>query len=157
MRRPCIGQYGVAGYTSLGSCKRGRGLHQLDELTTKYFQAYSHLARMNIRSLERALALRRMVIAKMQTPPDEAGYAERLNIFEAKGLEVGQEADAARRLINAIIEDVTTDSDNAAAHGILIVNSVMGVNLGQKKGPKAPASTWRFLLKHSIQFCAVSA
>lgn len=88
--------------------------HQLDELTTKYFQAYSHLARMNIRSLERALALRRMVIAKMQTPPDEAGYAERLNIFEAKGLEVGQEADAARRLINAIIEDVTTDSDNAA-------------------------------------------
>jgi class 3 adenylate cyclase len=55
-----------------------------------------------------------MVIAKMQTPPDEAGYAERFRIFEAKGLEVEQEAAAARKLIIAIIEDVTTPSDNAA-------------------------------------------
>jgi class 3 adenylate cyclase len=92
----------------------GRIAHQLDELTTKYFQAYGHLARMNIRSLERALALRRMVIAKMQEPPDEVGYADRLRTFEAKGREVEQEAEAARKLIIAIIEDVTTDSDNAA-------------------------------------------
>src|SRR5215813_10408016 len=60
----------------------------LDELTTKYVPAYGHLARTNVRSLERALALRRMVIAKMQTPPDEAGYAARLKIFEQKGSEV---------------------------------------------------------------------
>ena len=45
--------------------------HLLDELTDRYIPAYGHLARANIRSLERALALRRMVIAKMQTPPDE--------------------------------------------------------------------------------------
>jgi adenylate cyclase len=88
--------------------------HLLDELTTRYIPAYGNLAQMNVHSLERALALRRMVIAKMQAPPDEAGYAERFRIFEAKGLEVEQEAAAARKLIIAIIEDVTTPSDNAA-------------------------------------------
>jgi adenylate cyclase len=85
----------------------------LDELTSKYVQAYGHLARMNVRSLEQALALRQMAIAKMQTPPDEAAYAERKRAYEAKGLEVGREADGARFLINAIIADTTTESDNA--------------------------------------------
>jgi len=60
--------------------------HQLDELSTKYVEAYAHLARMNIRSLEGSLAIRRMVIRKnTQTPPDEAGSAERLKVFEATG------------------------------------------------------------------------
>ncbi len=49
--------------------------HLLDELTNRYIPAYGNLARANIRSLERGLALRRMVIAKMQNPPDEAAYA----------------------------------------------------------------------------------
>jgi nitrogen fixation/metabolism regulation signal transduction histidine kinase len=92
----------------------GRVGHLLDELTTRYIPAYSHLAQMNIHSLERAIALRRMVIAKMQTPPDEAVYADQLRIFEAKSPEVEQEAAAARKLINAIIDDVSTPSDNAA-------------------------------------------
>ncbi|MBR1209289.1 adenylate/guanylate cyclase domain-containing protein [Bradyrhizobium sp. JYMT SZCCT0180] len=87
--------------------------HQLDELSTKYVEAYGHLARMNVRSLEQALALRRMVIARMQTPPDEAGLAERQKIYEAKGQEIDEEAKAARKLINAIIEDTSTASDNA--------------------------------------------
>jgi len=101
--------------TSVLSMVIARGVgHLLDELTTRYIPAYGNLARMNVRSLERALALRWMVIAKMQAPPDEAGYAERFRIFEAKGLEVEQEAAAARKLIIAIIEDVTTPSDNAA-------------------------------------------
>ncbi len=87
--------------------------HQLDELTTKYVEAYGHLARMNIRSLEQALALRRMVIAKMQSPPDIPGFAERQTVYETKGLEIHQEAQAARALINAIIDDLSTPSDNA--------------------------------------------
>jgi len=87
--------------------------YQLDELTSKYVQAYAHLARMNIRSLEQALALRRMVIAKMQSPPEEAVFAERQKTYEAKGLEMGEEAEAARTLINAIIDDLSTESDNA--------------------------------------------
>ena len=55
--------------------------HLLDELTARYIPAYGHLARSNVRSLERALAMRRMVIDKMQTPPDEEGFAARLKIF----------------------------------------------------------------------------
>ena len=88
--------------------------HLLDEQTNKYIPAYGHLARANIRSLERAVALRRMVIAKLQSPPDEIGYAERLKIFDQKGPEIEQEAEAARKLIVAIINDVSTPSDNAA-------------------------------------------
>ena len=91
----------------------GKVGHLLDGLTTKYIPAYGDLARTNIRSLERALALRRMVIAKMQTPPDQVGYAASSKVFEEKGLQVEQEAEAARKLINALIEDVSTPSDRA--------------------------------------------
>jgi class 3 adenylate cyclase len=88
--------------------------HLLDELTNRYIPAYGDLARANVRSLERALAMRRMVIAKMQTPPDEEGYAARLRNYRDSDLLVVQEAEAARKLINAIIEDESTPSDNAA-------------------------------------------
>lgn len=87
--------------------------HQLDELSGKYVEAYGHLARMNVRSLEQALALRRMVIAKMQSPPDDVAFAERRKVYEAKGHEIDLEAEAARALINSIIEDTSTASDNA--------------------------------------------
>jgi adenylate cyclase len=88
--------------------------HLLDELTNRYIPAYGHLARANVRSLERALALRRMVIARMQAPPDDQAYAARLQEFQAKDEEVKKEADAARQLINAIIDDTSTPSDNTA-------------------------------------------
>jgi len=87
--------------------------HLLDELTNRYIPAYGNLARANIRSLERGLTLRRMVIAKMQNPPDEAVYADRLKTFEALNGEIDREADAARQHILAIIADVSTPSDNA--------------------------------------------
>ena len=86
----------------------------LNELTTKYVTAYGHLARTNIRSLERGLALRRMVIAKMQSPPDESGYATRLKIFEQTGREAEKEAEEARKLIAKIIADPNTPSDDIA-------------------------------------------
>src|ERR1700748_364036 len=38
------------------------------ELASSYMPAYGNLARANVRSLERALALRRMVIEKLQSP-----------------------------------------------------------------------------------------
>ena len=87
--------------------------HQLDEFSSKYVEAYGHLARMNIRSLEQALALRRIVIGRMQSPPDMAFSADQRKIYETKGQEIEQEAQAARALINAIIDDVSTESDNA--------------------------------------------
>lgn len=91
----------------------GRVAIYLDELTSKYVQAYGHLARMNVRALEQALALRQMAIAKIQITPDDTSYAERKQVYEAKGLEVGREADGARSLINAILANTATESDNA--------------------------------------------
>ena len=88
--------------------------HLLDELTGRYFPANAHLTRINILSLERALGLRRMVIPKMQDPPDEIGYKVRKQLYDAKDAEVDSEAQAARKLINATIEDTSTPSDNAA-------------------------------------------
>src|ERR1700719_317719 len=92
----------------------GRVGHLLDELTARYIPANVHLTRANILSLERALALRRMVIAKMQEPPDETGYKPQKQLYDAKDAEVDSEAQAARKLINAIIDDTSTPSDNAA-------------------------------------------
>ncbi|RZM99485.1 adenylate/guanylate cyclase domain-containing protein [Bradyrhizobium genosp. SA-3] len=86
----------------------------LDELTNRYIPAYGHLARANIRSLERALALRRMVMTKMQSPSDEEAYAARVREFEQADRRIEEEAESARTLINAIINDPRTPSDNAA-------------------------------------------
>lgn len=86
----------------------------LDELTNRYIPGYSHLARANIRSLERALALRQMVMTRMGSPSDEEGYAARLRDFEGLDRKFEEEAETARKLINAIIDDPRTYSDNAA-------------------------------------------
>jgi class 3 adenylate cyclase len=88
--------------------------HLLDELATKYIPAYGDLARANVKSLERAMAIRRMVIARLQTPPDEQVYASQLKIYREKGPEIEGETDSARKLINSIIDDPSTPSDNAA-------------------------------------------
>jgi adenylate cyclase len=77
--------------------------HRLQELTNSYIPAYGNLARTNIRSLERALALRRMVIEKIQSPSSEK-IADIRNEFDAKGVEVEREAQAARALIHDLIE-----------------------------------------------------
>ena len=105
----------------------GRVGHLLDELTARYIPVNAHLTRTNILSLERALALRRMVIAKMQEPPDEVGYKLRKQLYEEKDAEVDSEAQAARGLINAIIDDTSTPSDNAALARIETrIESVVG-------------------------------
>jgi adenylate cyclase len=88
--------------------------HLLSELTNKYVPAYGDLARTHVRSLEGALALRQMVIAKMQTPPDDVAFAQRMQIYRTKDAEVTEEAEAARKLIGSIIEDTSTPSDNVA-------------------------------------------
>jgi class 3 adenylate cyclase len=92
----------------------GRVGHLLDELTARYIPANAHLTRIHILSLERALGLRRMVIAKMQEPPDEVGYKARKQLYDAKDAEIDSETEAARKQLNAIIDDTSTPSDNAA-------------------------------------------
>src|ERR1700760_1143428 len=88
--------------------------HLLDELSNRYIPAYGNLARSDIRSVERALALRQMIISKMQNPPDEAGFAEHLKTFQALDPEIDREAENARKFIAEIIDDPSTPSDNAS-------------------------------------------
>jgi adenylate cyclase len=88
--------------------------HLLDELSNRYIPAYGNLVRANVKSLERAVAARQMIIAKMESPPDDASYALHLKTFQAVDPEIDREAQAARKQIAAIIDDTSTPSDNAA-------------------------------------------
>ena len=88
--------------------------HRLQELTDSYIPAYGSLARTNIRSLERALALRRMVIEKLQSPPSSDKSAVIRNAIDAKSVEVEREARTARALINGLIEKGETLGDETA-------------------------------------------
>ena len=86
----------------------------LQELTDSYIPAYGSLARTNVRSLERALALRRMVIEKLQSPSSGDKSAVIRNMIDAKSVEVEREAQAARALINGLIEKGETLGDETA-------------------------------------------
>jgi class 3 adenylate cyclase len=88
---------------------------RLQELTDSYIPAYGDLARANIRSLERALALRRMVIEKMQSPSSSDKSAAIRKVFDAKGEEVEKEAQAARALIQGLIQKESLNDATALA------------------------------------------
>jgi class 3 adenylate cyclase len=77
---------------------------RLEQLTTRYIPVYGHLARANIRSLERAAAFRRMVIDSILAPVDEPRFAADRSLFDAKGAEVVRELQAARTLVAGAIE-----------------------------------------------------
>jgi class 3 adenylate cyclase len=87
---------------------------RFEQLTNSYIPAYGDLARANIRSLERALALRRMVIAKSQSPPDQATFSAARDVFDAKGAEAVREGQSARALINGLITQGTSVADGMA-------------------------------------------
>ena len=82
---------------------------QLDELTRSYIPAYGNLARANIRSLQRALDLRRMLIAKLESPSNDV-TAIRAS-FDATGGEFDNEVEAARKLIGGLIEKNAASAD----------------------------------------------
>jgi Tar ligand binding domain homologue len=88
--------------------------HRLEQLTNSYIPAYGHLARANIRSLERALALRRMVIAKTRSPPDLARFSAERDVFDTKGADAVREGQSARALIKGLIEQGTSFADGMA-------------------------------------------
>ena len=82
---------------------------QQDELTQSYIPAYGNLARANLRSVERALELRRIVIAKLRSPSNDVAALR--TKFDAKGKEFETEIQSARSLINDLIEKNTTTVD----------------------------------------------
>jgi class 3 adenylate cyclase len=88
---------------------------RIEDLSNSFIPAYGHLARTNIRSLERALALRRIVIEKIQVPTGSDRFAELRRLFESKGAEVEKEAQAARDVINGLIDRRKSASDETIA------------------------------------------
>ena len=129
----------------------GRVGHLLDELTARYIPANGNLTRINVLSLERALALRRMVIAKMQEPPDENGFKLRQQQYEAKDAEIASEAEAARKQINAIIDDTSTPSDNAA---LARIESRIGTLISESRGHLKQESSDLLLQLEARDFAA---
>jgi class 3 adenylate cyclase len=77
---------------------------RLEGLTYSYMPAYGDLARANIRSLERALSIRRIIIEKLRSPDDTGQYTALRNRFDALGGQVELEILAARALVHALIE-----------------------------------------------------
>src|SRR5258708_4208294 len=82
---------------------------QLDELSHSYIPAYGHLARANIRSVERALELRRIFIEKIQSPSNDVAAIRAK--FDAKGGEFEGEIQSARKLIGGLIEKRAASGD----------------------------------------------
>ena len=87
---------------------------RLEELTQSYVPAYGHLARANIRSVERALALRRMIIEKIRSPSGHGQFAALRSAFDAKGAEFEREVQAAQAMIHAVIGKRGTSGDATA-------------------------------------------
>ena len=77
---------------------------RIEDLTYRYIPAYGDLARANIRSLERALAVRRIVIEKLRSPADDTQYKALRDRYDALGSQVELEILAARALIHGLIE-----------------------------------------------------
>src|SRR6202171_3790445 len=77
---------------------------RIEELTYSYMPAYGDLARANIRSLERALSFRRIIIEKLQSPDDSGQYAALRNRYDALGGQIELEIQAARAMIHGLIE-----------------------------------------------------
>ena len=86
---------------------------RIEELTYSYMPAYGDLARANIRSLERALSVRRIIIEKLQSPADNGQYTALRNQYDALGGLVELETLAARSLIHGLIEKGPAFGDTA--------------------------------------------
>ena len=74
---------------------------QLDRVIDNYIPGYDALARANIRSVEQGLYLRRLLIARLVTPPDLAAMAADRRIFAEKGQATDDALTAARKEIGA--------------------------------------------------------
>src|SRR5258708_12161174 len=87
---------------------------RLEELTHSYVPAYGDVARANIRSMERGLALRRMVIEKMKSSSSAERFAAIRSAFDAKGAEGMRETQAALALIHGLIQRKNAFGDTTA-------------------------------------------
>jgi adenylate cyclase len=87
---------------------------RIEELTYSYMPAYGDLARANIRSLERALSIRRIIIEKLQSPADNGQYTALRNRYDALGGQVELEILAGRALLHGLLEKGPAFGDASA-------------------------------------------
>jgi class 3 adenylate cyclase len=87
---------------------------RLEDLTYSYMPAYGDLARANIRSLERSLSIRRIIIEKYLSPADHGQYAALRNRYDALGGQIELEILAARALIHGLTEKNPASGDAVA-------------------------------------------
>jgi class 3 adenylate cyclase len=87
---------------------------RLQELTQSYVPAYVALARANVRTLERALTLRRMVIEKIQPSVSGEPLAALRQSFETDGQAVEKQLKTARALLDHLIETGSVFADTTA-------------------------------------------
>ncbi len=86
---------------------------RLDDIVENYIPAYGDLARTNIRSLERALALRTMIIEKLLKNADTTIYDAANARFEGAGKAAEKEAASSRALINGLLDRGVSKEDVA--------------------------------------------
>ncbi len=96
---------------------------RLEELSRSYVPAYAALARANVHSLERALALRRMVIERMEQAPDAVRYAAARKRFEDSAVVFDREAKAARAHLDGLI---SKGSDFHDAQALVRIDTRLG-------------------------------
>jgi class 3 adenylate cyclase len=77
---------------------------RIEDLTYSYMPAYGDLARANIRSLERSLAIRRIIIERYLSPADHDQYKALHGRYDALGGQVELEITAARALLHGLTE-----------------------------------------------------
>src|SRR6476620_9345018 len=134
--------------------------HRLEQMTNSYIPADGNLARGNIRSLERALALRRMVIAKSRWSPDQATSSTAREVFDETGAEVVREAQSARTLINGLITQSTHFADGAAlariVHDITTLDAAfVALTKDRLDGLMLPADTFLVSQRNRIAQFAI--
>jgi hypothetical protein len=87
---------------------------RIEDLSYSYMPAYGDLARANIRSLERSLSIRRIIIEKYLSPADHGQYAALRNRYDALGGQIELEILAARALIHGLTEKNPATGDAVA-------------------------------------------
>ena len=103
--------------------------NRLQQLSADYFPAYHDLSDATINSLGRAIAIRRMIIAKTATPPDYIHYAESIAVAEAKLADIDRDERAAGALIQTMIENTAFSDTIALTH----IKTLLDTNLSEDR------------------------
>ncbi|HEY0220505.1 MAG TPA: adenylate/guanylate cyclase domain-containing protein [Afipia sp.] len=104
----------MAGVSIMSMYMVNRGGQQLQRLTEDYVPSYGNLARANVYSVERGLALRNMIIDKLEFAGDGERFKHHREIFDARGAAFEKEVQSARAHIKSLLENSRTIENSVA-------------------------------------------